>query len=135
MPSWIGPWEIGIVLVIALLIFGPRKLPELGQSLGKSIRGFRESMKEGQHDADETVAEVKETAEVKDAPVAKSQPVETAATGTAQTAAADHATAQATATMELPKCWGTWEDGHEACLQCTVAADCAEAGRQTPVGE
>ena len=36
----IGPLEIGIVLVIALLVFGPKKLPELGGSLGKGIRDF-----------------------------------------------------------------------------------------------
>jgi sec-independent protein translocase protein TatA len=33
------------VLAIALLIFGPRKLPELGQGLGKGIRGFREAIR------------------------------------------------------------------------------------------
>ena len=48
MPSWIGPWEIAIVVIIALLIFGPRKLPELGSSFGKSIRGFKKGLKEGQ---------------------------------------------------------------------------------------
>ena len=42
MPSWIGPWEIAIVLVIALLIFGPKKLPDLGSSLGKSITRLQE---------------------------------------------------------------------------------------------
>ncbi len=35
-----GPLEIGVVLVIALLVFGPRRLPELGSSMGKAIRGF-----------------------------------------------------------------------------------------------
>lgn len=40
MPS-IGPLEIGIVLVIALIVFGPKKLPELGKSLGSSIREFK----------------------------------------------------------------------------------------------
>ena len=50
MPSWIGPWEIAIVLVLALLIFGPKKLPDLGKSLGTSIRGFREGMKEAKED-------------------------------------------------------------------------------------
>ena len=48
MPSWIGPWEIAIVVVIALLIFGPRKLPELGSSMGKSIRGFKKGMTDGE---------------------------------------------------------------------------------------
>lgn len=42
----IGMPELIIVLVIALLIFGPKKLPELGQSLGKAIRGFKKSMDE-----------------------------------------------------------------------------------------
>ena len=48
MPSWIGPWEIVIVVVIALLIFGPKKLPDLGSSLGKSISGFKSGLKEAQ---------------------------------------------------------------------------------------
>lgn len=41
----IGPLEIGIILVIALLVFGPRRLPELGGSLGKGIRGFGQGLK------------------------------------------------------------------------------------------
>ncbi|HEY1855591.1 MAG TPA: twin-arginine translocase TatA/TatE family subunit [Solirubrobacterales bacterium] len=40
----IGPLEIGIVLVIALIVFGPKKLPELGNSLGKGIREFKGSI-------------------------------------------------------------------------------------------
>lgn len=129
MPSWIGPWEIAIVLVLALLIFGPRKLPELGSSLGKSIRGFKKSMKDGQDEVDQTVAEVKEATRVTDSPVVKSQTAEAPVAGEAATAAA-----ATTATAELPKCWGTWEDGHEACLQCSVAARCTEAGTGTPNG-
>lgn len=41
----IGPLEIAIVLVIALVVFGPKRLPELGSSLGKGIRGFGTSLK------------------------------------------------------------------------------------------
>ncbi len=41
----IGPLEIGIVLIIALLVFGPKKLPELGGSLGKGIRDFGKGIK------------------------------------------------------------------------------------------
>jgi len=41
----IGPLEIGIVLVIALLVFGPKKLPELGSSLGKGVRDFSRGIK------------------------------------------------------------------------------------------
>lgn len=39
------PQHLLIILVIALFVFGPKKLPELGQGLGKGIRSFRESMK------------------------------------------------------------------------------------------
>jgi sec-independent protein translocase protein TatA len=40
MPN-IGPLEIGIILLIVLIIFGPKKLPDLGRSLGSSIREFK----------------------------------------------------------------------------------------------
>lgn len=73
MPSWIGPWEIGIVLVLALLIFGPRKLPELGSSLGKSIRGFKKGMKDSQEEVKSAVAEVRESADKRDAEPLKAE--------------------------------------------------------------
>jgi sec-independent protein translocase protein TatA len=40
----IGPLEIVVVLIIALIVFGPKRLPELGRSLGKGIREFRGSL-------------------------------------------------------------------------------------------
>jgi sec-independent protein translocase protein TatA len=43
MPN-IGPLEIAIVLIIVLIIFGPKRLPELGQSMGRGIREFRSSL-------------------------------------------------------------------------------------------
>lgn len=39
------PTHLLLILVVALFIFGPKKLPELGQGLGKGIRGFREAMR------------------------------------------------------------------------------------------
>ena len=78
MPSWIGPWEIGIVLVLVLLIFGPRKLPELGKSLGKSIRGFRTGMKEAQDDDKSAVSEIREAADQRDAEPVKTEAKDTA---------------------------------------------------------
>jgi sec-independent protein translocase protein TatA len=38
--------EIMVILTIALLIFGPKKLPEIGRSLGKAIRGFQDASRE-----------------------------------------------------------------------------------------
>ena len=40
----VGPLEILVVLVIALVVFGPKRIPELGQSLGKGIREFKASL-------------------------------------------------------------------------------------------
>lgn len=68
MPSWIGPWEIAIVLIVVLLIFGPRKLPDLGASLGKSIRGFKKGLKETQDEVQSTVSEVREATDIRDRP-------------------------------------------------------------------
>ena len=42
----IGLPEMGLILVIALLVFGPKKLPEIGRSLGKAVRGFQDASKE-----------------------------------------------------------------------------------------
>ena len=46
------PSHLLIILVVALFIFGPKKLPELGQGLGKGIRSFRDSMKAGSEEPD-----------------------------------------------------------------------------------
>jgi sec-independent protein translocase protein TatA len=66
MPSWLGGWEIAIVVVLVLVIFGPKKLPELGSSLGKSIRGFRKGLKESQDEMKSTMDEVKEASGIAD---------------------------------------------------------------------
>ncbi len=44
MPFSVGPMELVIVLVIALLILGPKRLPEAGKAIGKGMRGFKESL-------------------------------------------------------------------------------------------
>lgn len=43
MPS-VGPMELAIVLVIALLVLGPKRLPEAGRSLGRGLREFKDSI-------------------------------------------------------------------------------------------
>jgi sec-independent protein translocase protein TatA len=45
------PQHLLIILAVALFAFGPKKLPELGQGLGKGIRSFKESMKAGAEEA------------------------------------------------------------------------------------
>ncbi|WP_287129795.1 twin-arginine translocase TatA/TatE family subunit [Candidatus Cyanaurora vandensis] len=47
MPS-LGGTEILIILGVALLIFGPTKLPELGSSIGKALRSFKDGVKEAE---------------------------------------------------------------------------------------
>ena len=59
MFSNIGPLEIGIVLIIALIVFGPKRLPELGSSLGRGIREFKETITGDRDDEDEPDDDVK----------------------------------------------------------------------------
>lgn len=42
----LGPWELIAVFVVVLLVFGPKRLPEMGRSLGQGIREFRKAGKE-----------------------------------------------------------------------------------------
>ena len=41
MPFHMGPWEIGLILVIILIVFGVGKLPQVGGAFGKGVRAFR----------------------------------------------------------------------------------------------
>ena len=56
-----GPWEIGLILVIVLIVFGVGKLPQVGGAIGKGLRAFRS----GQRGEEEEVSEVKEAPEPK----------------------------------------------------------------------
>ena len=56
MPN-IGPMELIIVLAIALIVLGPKKLPEVGKSVGKGMREFKEAISgDSKDDRDELVA-------------------------------------------------------------------------------
>ena len=48
----LGFWEIVIILIVALLIFGPSRLAELGKGLGEGIRNFKSSVKDGENQSD-----------------------------------------------------------------------------------
>ncbi len=53
MPGGIGPMELVIVLVIALIILGPKRLPEVGRSIGHGMREFKESISGNSKDDDD----------------------------------------------------------------------------------
>ncbi len=59
MPN-VGPLELAIVLIIALVIFGPKRLPELGKSLGRGMREFKTSIsgEASDHDDDDDPPEI-----------------------------------------------------------------------------
>jgi TatA/E family protein of Tat protein translocase len=69
----IGPMEILVVLIIALVVFGPKRLPELGKSLGKGIHEFRGTIS-GEHTEAATAAAV-EPALVAATPSSVAEPV------------------------------------------------------------
>ncbi len=55
MPFGIGIWELLILLLVLLLVFGPKRLPEMGRQLGKGMREFKDSVT-GDSKDDEDVA-------------------------------------------------------------------------------
>ncbi len=42
--GWFGPWEILILVLVLLLVFGPKRIPEIGRGLGKGMREFKDSV-------------------------------------------------------------------------------------------
>ena len=52
MPN-VGPWEIILLLLLALLLFGAKRLPEIGRSMGRGMREFKDSVSGKDRDDDE----------------------------------------------------------------------------------
>jgi sec-independent protein translocase protein TatA len=64
MPFGVRWWEILLVLVVILVLFGPKRLPEMGRSLGRGIREFKDSLTgSSQDDEDEEAAALPPPAE------------------------------------------------------------------------
>jgi sec-independent protein translocase protein TatA len=59
MPN-VGPMELVVVLVVALIVLGPKRLPEVGRSLGNGIREFKDSLQNVGQPDDETHLDVEE---------------------------------------------------------------------------
>ena len=55
-PGMSGPWEVILVLLVILLLFGAKRLPELARSLGKSLSEFRRGREEGAKATEELTA-------------------------------------------------------------------------------
>ena len=56
MPFGIGIWEMLILLVVLLLVFGPKRLPEMGRQIGKGMREFKDSVTGDSNDDEFAVA-------------------------------------------------------------------------------
>lgn len=68
----LGGWEIVIILLIVLIIFGPSKLPQMGQALGKAIREFKKAGRELKSEVTELDDEDEENAKRKSSKAATS---------------------------------------------------------------
>jgi sec-independent protein translocase protein TatA len=53
MPGWISPWELLLLALVVLLVFGPKRLPEMGRSLGKGMREFKTAITSDSSDNDD----------------------------------------------------------------------------------
>ncbi|MDZ7707210.1 MAG: twin-arginine translocase TatA/TatE family subunit [Trueperaceae bacterium] len=83
----LGIWELLIILVVVLLIFGPRRLPEMAKGLGQSVREFRKGIRDIKNDFEEgekgepaatpskASSEPKPASETRQPPVTASEPV------------------------------------------------------------
>ena len=79
----IGMPELIIILVIALIIFGPRKLPELGKSLGRSLNEFKKASQDLQNTLEQEIKiEEQKESDARQKPVAAAHPIEAAAVET-----------------------------------------------------
>ncbi len=71
----IGLPEMALIMMVALLVFGPKKLPEIGRSLGKAIKGFQDASKEFEDEFKKEAARIEKTvAEPMKATLEKAEP-------------------------------------------------------------
>jgi sec-independent protein translocase protein TatA len=60
----VSTWQVIVILLVVLLLFGGKKIPELAQGLGKGIKNFKDAVKEGE---EEQKADVKPTEKIEEA--------------------------------------------------------------------
>ncbi|MEZ5100364.1 MAG: twin-arginine translocase TatA/TatE family subunit [Thermoleophilia bacterium] len=102
----VGVWEILILLLVLLLVFGPKRLPEMGRSLGRGMREFKDSItgKIGDDDDDQPalVTAAPTATAPAPAPVVTAEPVAAPAPVMTAEPAAAPAAAEPTATAPAP---------------------------------
>jgi sec-independent protein translocase protein TatA len=74
VPGPLSWWELAILLLLLLLFFGPKRLPEMGRSLGKGIREFKESVTGTGKDDDEPDEPPAQLPPAEEEPVAATPP-------------------------------------------------------------
>lgn len=74
----VGIWEVLLLLLVLLLVFGPKRLPEMGRSLGRGMREFKESITGEDVEQEEAAAALTEQSSVPTAPAAESAPAQSA---------------------------------------------------------
>jgi len=79
MPFGIGIWEMLILLLVLLLVFGPKRLPEMGRQLGRGMREFKETISGDKDDEPDVVAFSTDGDDVSELVVIDGEPVEVVA--------------------------------------------------------
>ena len=59
----LGPWEIVLIILVIILIFGGKKIPELARGLGKGLREFKKTTREIKDEVDAVTEDVKSSAD------------------------------------------------------------------------
>lgn len=72
----IGLPEMALIMVIALLVFGPKKLPEIGRSMGKAIKGFQDASKEFESEFKREAEQIEQVVKTPSLPEAKEIAIE-----------------------------------------------------------
>ena len=88
----IGLPEMAVIAAVALLVFGPKRLPELGRTLGKTLKGFQSASKEFEREINKAMAEP----ELSESAATSLPPSETVAQASSQQAGSDDQPVQTT---------------------------------------
>lgn len=75
----LGPWEVGLILVVALIVVGPGKLPEVAKAIGKGMNEFKRATAGYKKDFQDVMNSIEDTVKETDKSEEKSQPAKSIA--------------------------------------------------------